>query len=129
LGLLGTLVGLAVVAYVTGADACRWIARLLAVASALFVLVFARGEPSSARALTAREIILLGLLILALVGNLAAWRWELPGAAIALISALAFTGIELAQRGRLPGPWILGVMAVPAVFYACSWLLRHRTPT
>jgi hypothetical protein len=112
----------------TLADAGRWLARLLAVAGALFVLVFARGEPSSGRALTAREIIQLGLLILALVSNLAAWRWELPGAAVALISTLAFTGIELARRGRLPGPWILGVMAVPAVFYTCSWLLRHRTP-
>jgi hypothetical protein len=111
------------------ADACRWIARLLAVSSALFVLAFARGEPSSARAMTALEIILLGFLILALVGNLAAWRWELAGAAIALISTLAFTGIELAQRGRLPGPWILGVMAAPAVLYAASWLLRHRTVT
>ena len=113
----------------TVSDVCRWSARLLAVSSALFVLAFAQGEPSSARALTAREIILLSLLILALVGNLAAWRWELAGAAIALIGTLAFTGIELAQRGRLPGPWILGVMAAPAVLYMGSWLLRHRTPT
>lgn len=113
----------------TGSDACRWIARALAVSSALFVLAFARGEPSSARALKAQEIFLLGLLIVALVGNLAAWRWEFGGAVIALISTLAFTGIEITQRGRFPGPWVLGVMAAPAVLYMCSWLLRHRAPT
>jgi hypothetical protein len=111
------------------ADACRWLGRLLAVASALFVLAFARGEPSTARALSAREVVLLCLLVLALAGNLAAWRWELAGAAIALISTLGFAGVELAHRGRLPGPWIFGVMALPAVFYTCSWLLRHRTST
>lgn len=113
----------------TVANACRWTARLLAVASALFVLAFAWGEPSSARALTVQEIILIALLILALVGNLAAWRWELTGAAIALVSTLAFTAIELARHGPLPGPWLLGVMAAPAILYVCSWLLRRRAPT
>ena len=111
------------------ANLCRWTARVLAVASALFVLAFAWGEPSSARAMTTQEIILLGLMILALMGNLAAWRWELTGAGIALLSTLAFTGIELAQHGPLPGPWLLGVMAVPAVLYAASGLLRQRTAT
>jgi hypothetical protein len=110
-------------------DACRWTARLLAVASALFVLAFARGEPSSARALTGKEIILIGLMILALLGNLAAWRWEVTGAAVALLSTLAFTGVELARRGPLPGPWLLGVMAAPAVLYIASWLLRQRAAT
>ena len=113
----------------TGANACRWTARLLAVASALFVLAFALGEPSSARAPNAQEIILLGFMILALVANLAAWRWEITGAAIARISTLAFTGIELARHGPLPGPWLLGVMAAPAVLYVASWLLRQRTAT
>ena len=107
------------------ANVCRWTARVLAVASALFVLAFAWGEPSSARAMTTQEIILLVLMILALLGNLAAWRWEFTGAGIALLSTLAFTGIELA----LPGPWLLGVTAVPAVLYAVSWLLRQRTAT
>jgi membrane-bound acyltransferase YfiQ involved in biofilm formation len=114
---------------VTLANVCRWTARVLAVASALFVLAFAWGEPSSARPLTTREIMLLGLMILALLGNLAAWRWELTGATIALLSTLAFTGIELARHGALPGPWLLGVTAAPAVFYVASWLLRKRTAT
>ena len=115
--------------HMTIAKVCRWTARVLAVTSALFVLAFAWGEPSSARALTVTEIILMALLVLALVGNLAAWRWELTGAGIALLSTLAFTGIELAQHGPLPGPWLLGVMAVPAVLYAVSGLLRQRTAT
>lgn len=108
---------------------CRWTGRVLAVSSVLFVLAFALGEHSSPRDPTVPELILIALMILALVGNLAAWRWELIGAAIALLSTLAFTTIELARRGPLPGPWLLGVMAAPGVFYVASWLLRKRTAT
>lgn len=109
------------------ADICRWLARLLAVLSVFLVVAFALGEPASARSLSVRELILFGFLFVALAGNLAAWRWELAGATLALISTLAFAGVELSHRGRLPGPWIFGVMAVPALLHVCSWLLRHRT--
>lgn len=102
---------------------------MLALASALFVLMFAWGEPAASRALTGQEVVLLALMVFALAGNVAAWRWEAVGAVVALTSTLAFTGIELARRGPLPGPWLLGVMAAPAICYAASWLLRQRAAT
>lgn len=110
------------------AGVCRWLGRALAVAAALFMLAFAQGEPSTTRALTATEVILLVLLIGAVLANVAAWRWELAGAGAALISTLLFAVVELVRNHRLPGPWIIVVMAVPAMFYAGSWLLRHRAP-
>ena len=108
------------------ADICRWLARVLAILSALLVLVFAIGEPPSPGALSAREWTLLSLMLFALAGTVAAWRWEVAGAALALISTLVFTGVELVHRGRVPGPWLFGVMAAPALLYICSWLLRKR---
>lgn len=99
---------------------------MLAILSALMVLVFAIGEPPSPGSLSAREWILLSLMLLALAGNLAAWRWEVVGAALALISTLLFVAVDLVHRGRLPGPWLFAVMAAPALLYICSWLLRKR---
>lgn len=109
------------------ADGCRWLARLLALLGALMVLAFALGEHHASATVSAAQLALLGLFGAALIGNLAAWRWELGGATLALISALLFGSIEVVRNHRLPGPWILGVMAVPALLHACSWLLRPRS--
>jgi hypothetical protein len=108
------------------ADTCRWFARILACGSVVLVIAFAVGEHASPMSMSARELVLSGFLLAALAANLAAWRWELAGAAVALTSTVGFAGLELVRNGRLPGPWIFGVMAVPALFHGCSWLRRRR---
>ena len=108
------------------AEICRWSARGLAVLAVLLALAFAIGEQSRG-AVTLRQALLLGLFVAALVGNLAAWRWEAAGAALALLSGTAFTVLELGRNGRIPGPWIMGMMLVPALLYAASQILRRPT--
>lgn len=106
------------------ANACRWLARSLAVLSVVLALAFAIGEHPPG-AVTLRETILLGLFFAALIGNLAAWRWEGAGAALALSSGAAFALLEWGRHGRLPGPWIMGVLLLPGVLYAASQILRR----
>src|SRR5712691_26368 len=108
------------------ANTCRWLARILSLLSVALVLALALGERAARTSLSVRELILFGLLSAGLTGNLAAWRWELAGAALALTSSLAFAGVELARHGRLPGPWLFGVMALPALLCVCSWFRRQR---
>ena len=51
-----------------------------------------------------------------------AWRWELTGAAISVVSLIGFTLLI-----RVNNHTITAVLAVPGILYILDWLLhRHR---
>ncbi len=101
----------------------RWTARSASVLLVLMVLAFLVGEgvPGVRGRLTWTQICQFAAFAVVLVGLLAAWRWEWPGALAALLGLGLFEGIEFAVRGGFAVgafPWF----AVPAVFYLlASW--------
>jgi hypothetical protein len=57
------------------------------------------------------------------LGLVAAWRWELRGALLALAGAGGFFAATGAAWGMLP---FLGVTSMPAILWLCSAWLAHR---
>jgi len=56
-------------------------------------------------------------------GMLLAWRWELTGAIVSLVSLIGFTLLI-----RMNNHSMTVVLAVPGILYILDWFLhRHRT--
>jgi hypothetical protein len=54
---------------------------------------------------------------------LVAWRWELTGAVVSLVSLIGFTLLI-----RVNNHSITAVLAVPGILYILDWVLHpHRT--
>jgi hypothetical protein len=115
--------------------AMRWTARLLALAAAgLFVLFVALSGPkvlsmiswSSPQGLP----LLLGLLV-ALVGVLIAWRWELIGGVLAVAGAVAIMGLVCWGSGTdmlyCAVLFTLPIMVAGALYLGCCWRQRRVT--
>jgi len=110
---------------------CRWTARILSVATLLLVLAFALGPgPDQLRlgVLTPREWVKLVLFAAGIGGLLAAWRWEMAGAATALLALAALSAVELTLNQRLPGMWFFGLLGMPALLYLTAVLASSRRP-
>src|SRR5579871_1802396 len=105
----------------------RWVARSLSIALAALIAVLAIGEglpPLFTVNIAALES---WLLLLALVGLLAAWRCELWGAIAGLVGIGGFCFTDFAASGfrRFPGGWIFPMLAlIPLIFLSAWW--RHR---
>jgi hypothetical protein len=102
----------------------RWIARIISVLIFLFwgyfIVAHLFGDSGQAsRPLTANDFAQLSMMLLWLVGLALAWRWELPGAVVALTAALI---------GGLLNPNAMALAAIPAVpallFLFCWWMSR-----
>ncbi len=63
------------------------------------------------------------LLMAAVVGMLTAWKWELPGALLSLLTLAAFVPVVGMRRYD-----IVGFAAIPGILYLVDWLLRHKRP-
>lgn len=102
----------------------RWLARLsgLLVAGAYVLLVIGDiTQPHSGAPSTLIEWTGIVLLTATCAGMIVAWRWELTGALMSLISLLAFTVlIRMGHHG------VLFVLAAPGILYVLDWLLRRR---
>ena len=102
----------------------RWLARLSGLLIAGIYIFFAVGEfttPNSGPSPTFPEGIGIVLLTATCAGMLVAWRWELTGAAISLMSLIGF-----ALLIRMNHHGIVAVLAVPGVLYVLDWLLRRQ---
>ena len=102
----------------------HWTARCAAllVAGAFFVLL--AGElinPHSGPPTEFRDWAGIVLLAAAIVGMLAAWKWELPGALFSLLTLAAFVPVVGMRRYD-----IVGFAAIPGLLYLFDWLLRHK---
>jgi hypothetical protein len=103
-------------------DALRWIARFSALAvTGGFFFLFAGEifEPHSGPPATSLEWIAIACLIMAVLGMLVAWKWELPGALISLCALGAFV---ILVRMRSHGPILC--MAIPGTLFLADWVLR-----
>ena len=104
----------------------RWTARLLGCALLALVVLIAVGE-GMPNPWTQPLLIQVGFLAMAVLmgGMVAAWRWELTGAAISLTGWCLFVGavVPLARMN-----WFVAALAVPGLLYAGSAILRrHRS--
>jgi len=106
----------------TDFGALGWIARLSAlVVTGGFFFFFAGEifEPHSGAPATPSEWIAIACLMMAVLGMLAAWKWELPGALISLGALGAFLTLV---RMRSHTPILL--MALPGVLFLADWVFR-----
>jgi uncharacterized membrane protein len=99
----------------------RWVARGLAVVLTLVFVIFVLAEPlETFREMHFRETAGMLFLLLAIVAMMLAWRWELPGALIALFALGAFAALSHVNRYHM-----LAVGASPSMLYLVDWKLRH----
>jgi len=97
-----------------------------------FLLLIVAGElffPQAQLSSNARDIV--GLILfpgIYALGLLLAWRYELLGGSISLLSMLAFYGWLGWQDGSLPRGWILPLLALPAIFFVLYGICK-RTPS
>ena len=100
-------------------DSLRWIARLGGLFVATMYLVFAASNlfsPDASAPSAAREWFGIALLSTSCLSLLVAWRWELIGAVLSLVTLTAFAAVI-----ELPQPWVLAVIALPGALYLLDW--------
>ncbi len=106
----------------------RWIARICALLSIGFVLIFLFGEGLTVDGVWPTPTEWIGLLFFPFglaIGLLIAWRNELMGGLIAVGSLVAFYLWNFVVRGELPsGPYLL-LLALPALLFL---ILAWRKP-
>ena len=110
----------------------RWVARILGLMSIGFVLLFLFGEGLMVNGVGPTPTEWVGLLFFPfglMIGLLVAWRNELIGGSIAVVSVAAFYAWALSVRGALPsGPYFL-LLALPALlFLILAWQSPVETP-
>jgi hypothetical protein len=101
----------------------RWVPRVAAVVVAGGFLMMAGAEvlfPHSGPPTRWVEWIGIGLLSLACLAPLLAWKWELEGALLSLSALAAFVVVA-----RMRDMGVVAVMGVPAVLFLGDWLLRR----
>lgn len=93
----------------------------------MFILAFAVGDegvrPSS---FSGRSGALLALLIVGVLANLLAWRWQMEGATVALVALGCMAAVEFVALGRLPGAWFFVLLGVPALLHLVAAILGSR---
>jgi hypothetical protein len=113
----------------------RWMARLLALAAVgLFVLFVAMSGAKVFPALSWNSPqglpLLVGLLV-ALVGVLIAWRWELIGGVLAVAGALAIMGLVCWGSGAdmlyCAVLFTLPILVAGVLYLGCCWRTRRVT--
>jgi hypothetical protein len=102
----------------------RWTARLLSLAVIGVILAFMIGEGFNPLHFGARDLALCAFFPLGLVVGLAlAWRWELAGGLIAVLSILGFYALHLILSGGFPRGWAFPTLAVPGLLFLFTRLL------
>lgn len=106
-----------------GAMLLRWLARLLSVLLVSFIMVFVIGEAHLRVMPVIRGthgmclVFPFGLCL----GVLLAWRWELAGSLLALVSTAIFSVSEAVQTGKRRHAMSPLLFALPAVLFLVSW--------
>lgn len=105
--------------------------RLAARASTVFLaglyFMIVAGEFGSRRSDTPaalRDWVGILLLTACVVGMVVAWRHELAGAVLSLATLVAFALVVQFANYAL-----MGVVALPGLFYLADWMVRHRGTT
>ena len=102
----------------------HWGARMVALMVAVFFLFLFVGEivsPHSRGPSGFKEWSQITLLVGAIVGMLAAWKWELPGALFSLTSLTLWASLVNLQRY----PDIVVLLAAPSLLFLSDWALHY----
>ena len=105
------------------AIALRWVARGLSLTLAGLLVLLAVGEggpPLFALSVAALES---WFLLLAVLGSLAAWRYELGGGMTGLVAVAAFYFTDFAASGyrHFPGGWVFPALALTPLIFLLAW--------
>jgi hypothetical protein len=105
----------------------RWGARcatLLVIGAFLYLLAGEMLNPHSGPPSGFREWAGIVLLACSLAGMLLAWKWELPGAVLSLVTLAAFSIVVGMNRYE-----IVGIVALPGLLFFGDWIIRkHQHP-
>ena len=105
----------------------RWTARILGLLIVGIFLLFMIGEGFNPLRWKGTEIAQHAALLIALIGMLLLWRWELWGGVMVVAGMIAFDSINLAASGRLPGGPVFPLCFVPGVLaLVCWWQERQH---
>jgi hypothetical protein len=108
----------------------RWIARTWSIAVLILALIiaFSPDEHATGEPLEFREIFMLSLWGIAILGLLLAWRWELVGATITIVT-MVFREIAFIIFYR---EWTVNFLLIwvavipPAVLFLLAWNLERK---
>jgi hypothetical protein len=105
----------------------RWLARITSLLSVGMLSLFLFGEPFNGARITSRELVGLAFFPAGVaIGLIIAWWKEGLGAAISLVSLLAFYIIFGWLLGsNVKGPYFV-LFASPAFLFLIAWLLSKR---
>jgi hypothetical protein len=106
----------------------RWAARLLATAVVALAVLFLVGMGGfNPMQMNLQEAVLMVLFWTAILGLLVGWRWEGVGGALTVGSLFLFYLVEWLSKGRFPGGWAFGVIALPGLLFLCcaAWKKGH----
>jgi hypothetical protein len=105
----------------------RWIARSWGVASTLLLLAFAFGGGENLRFKAAEAVAFLFFPVGVIAGFGVAWRRELAGGMVTVVSLAVFYLYMFCLRGRWPaGPYFL-LFAAPGILHVASALIASRS--
>ena len=110
----------------------RWIARIWSLPAIIFMAAEILFPHSGDEAVPFLELLSVGLLILAVLGLALAWRWEILGATVTLLTLVSMFALSLFLREVILqqiGLIILGFIVAPAaLFLFCGIRARKAAP-
>ncbi len=111
-----------------GPTVLRWLARgLSALVVALIGGILVVNHPNLIEIIRSTRGQFLWFPIGVCAGMLLAWRWELAGGLVSLVSLGLFYAGEVTLWGKWPkGPFFL-IFTLPATLFVASWLLARAT--
>jgi hypothetical protein len=107
----------------------RWLARLMALALAGFILLMAIGEGLNLAKFKTAELALAVPFFVTWVGLSVGWRWERLGGILIVAGVAGFYLVHFAVTGfgRLPRGWVFPMLAAPGVLFLACWWLSGKT--
>ena len=109
----------------------RWAARALSLGLAALFVAFAIGEGLPPLTPLSLQSLSFGFLALCVVGLLVAWRFEVVGAALALVGGAAFFLNDFALSGfrSFPSGWVFPLLLAAPLLYVGVSVLEHKKGT
>ena len=108
----------------------RWIARIWSLGIFVFAIirVFSPDPHATGDPLAFREIFMLGMWGVSIVGLMVAWRWERPGALIAIIGLFLreLLYVVLYREWTVNFLLIWIVIIPPAILYLMAWRMEKK---
>ena len=104
----------------------RWLARILALLMAGFVLVMAIGEGFNPAKLNQRELLMSVAFFVMWAGLWLGWRWEGLGGLLVVVGMAAFYALDYAFTGfgQFPRGWLFPTFALPGILFLACWFWR-----